>query len=544
MSAAAGLLGYLSIGLAPERVAEAARRAPWRGPISATLSGPTGEIHALGQATAVRRGAVSAALHGRIDNLAELAGRLQIEDPEERPCAVLIAAYQRFGDDFADHLLGDFAALVLDDRRGALLGIRDWVGTRPLFWGRCGEVIVFASEVKQILALLDKPFESDESTLAAYAALTTPALEATFAKGVSAIPPNGQVLARPEQGAQAWRRNLRFQPTALSLGEAAPLARERLAVAVRRRTAAATHLGSMLSGGMDSTSVVATAALLAEQGASPPLRLTLTTSYPEVPASDETVYARQVASRWSIPWQPVVIHPRDFLTWPEEGFAAHDGPTFPAFRVFASLAAAAAAEGVDVLLTGEAGDNWLRQHGRELEFSLLRWDWHGVVRWGLHTARHQSPGALARTVARTLVRRVRQGDRVEAYYEDGAAHYNLRTSLETQEREAMRRGVRIEFPFCDREFVALLASLPPSVRSMPWATKRVMREAMSQHLPQEVLARSDWTTLDPVLLAALGEPSGDDVVLPRLTQRFADTWRQILAGSGSGRPLKAPNDRT
>ena len=543
MSGTGGLLGYLAPTPMPDRIAEAGRRAPWRGAVSASVLGPMGEVRALGAARAGRDGHVAVVLHGRIDNLDSLARDAGIADRAADPCAVLASVYLRHGDEFAGRVLGDYAALVLDERRGALLAVRDWIGTRPLFWGSHRGGVAFGSEVKQVLALLGRDYALNEAALAAYENLEDQPLDVTFADGILAVLPNGQALAAPGRPVRSWRRGLRFDPLDLSPDEAAARMRERLSVAVGRRTRDARFLGAMVSGGMDSTSIVASAASLAGRGQGPPLRLALTTAYPDAPDSDETAYGREVAQFWSIPWAPVVIRAAEFLTWPDEGFVHHDGPTFPAFRVFSRLATAAADAGVDVLLTGDGGDFWLRQEGRELDLCLLRGEWCEAARWARHDARQRSPAAVGKAIARTLARRFLKGARAEAVYEAGVAHASARLSLEAQEREAARHGVRVEFPFCDLELASLLVGLSPKRRSSPGLTKVVSREAMVGLLPEAIRTRRTWTTLDPVLLAALGADGRDpDLVLARvLVRRFADHWRHqhAIGGSAGQEPVPA-----
>jgi len=162
----------------------------------------------------------------------------------------------------------------------------------------------------------------------------------------------------------------------------------------------------------------------------------------------------------------------------------------------------------------------------ELEFCLLRGAWREAARWARHDARQRPPAAVGKAAVRALARRLLRGARAEAYYEAGAAHYFLRTSLEAQEREAARQGVRVEFPFCDLELASLLAGLPPQLRSSPGLTKLVTREAMVGLLPEAVRTRTTWTTLDPVLWAALGEEDRDRIVVEVLARRFAAGWRR------------------
>jgi asparagine synthase (glutamine-hydrolysing) len=519
---AAGLLGWHGV-LPPERLAAALGRAPWRGPAAAELVAAGGAVLALGAAHTARRGPLALALHGRLDNQAALAGELGA-DPAD-PAAVAAAAYLRFGDEAAARLLGDFALLILDDRRGALLAARDWVGARPLFWGRAGNLVACGSEVKQVLALLGLPLRPDEDNLDAYARADTPPLEATFVAGVRAVPPNGQVLAAPPASPLAWRRPLRFAPVELALPEAAAAVRGALEVAVARRTAEARRLGAFVSGGMDSTSVAATAAALAARGAGPPLAAAFTTHYPEVPACDETAYARRVAEHWAVPWSPVPFAPAEVFEGLEPAFALHDGPIFPAATSIGKTMDAARADGVDVLLTGQVGDDWLEQSGDELSLALLRGDWGALGRWtafGLRQRGWRGPVRTGGRLARAMRNRLR-GDRAESLFENRAANFYLRSALETEEREGLIRNIRVEFPFCDRELAALLAGLRPGVRAAVGVPKGVLREAMAGRLPEAVRGRRDVTYFDPLLAAAV---DGNDPVL--VSHRYADAWRRQL----------------
>src|SRR4051812_21232355 len=135
----AGLLGFLGGPLPPGQMDAALESAPWRGVPSMVIDRPIGTISALGTARAGIYGHVATAVHGRIDNLGAIGRDLQT-DPDD-PCAVVAAAYGCYGDEFARRLIGDFAILVLDTERHVLVGTRDWIGARPLFWGKHNGVI-------------------------------------------------------------------------------------------------------------------------------------------------------------------------------------------------------------------------------------------------------------------------------------------------------------------------------------------------------------------------------------------------------------------
>ena len=121
-----------------------------------------------------------------------------------------------------------------------------------------------------------------------------------------------------------------------------------------------------------------------------------------------------------------------------------------------------------------------------------------------------------------------RGDRAEALFEYGVGFWG-RIGLEYKEREGMRQGIRVEFPFYDRELAALLSGVPPRVRSSPGSTKLVMREAMFGFLPESVRAEERWVFAEPVFYAAVGRYDGEHRVAEELARRYAAVWRMQCA---------------
>ena len=526
----AGLLGFRSTEIDDSRVAAALAVSPWRGrPTSSHVTG-VGQVYALGEASSAQEDGVSIVLHGRIDRLPNADADIPTGNSGHDTCLALIEAYRRDGAEFVDRLTGDFAIILVDERDGSMLATRDWLGTRPLFWGRTERGLAFASEVQQVLALLDAPYRLDEDTLETHARMDDPPVDATFALGVKAVVPGGLVVARASGYAETRRFRVRFPPVALPRASADETVRQRLELAVGRRTRGALHLGGLVSGGMDSTAVMATAASLAARGAGPPPVAALTFAYRDDPQSDETALASAVAARWGIPWHLVETPPGDFATWPDVGFDRHLGPTATGFATMRHMSETARRAGVDVLLSGELGDYWLIQTGSELRLSILRGDLRGIVAWGLAGAR-ANPRRTAGQLYRGLQGRLR-GDRAEAYFERHVDSW-IRWNLEMKEREAMFHGIRIEFPFADRDLVTLLAGVPPSRRSSPGTDKLITRRAMRGLLPMSVLERTGYSIIDPWLNAAMGPRSGGDTSLPlaAATRRYADAWRSRSADS-------------
>lgn len=514
----AGLLGYFGEPLAPGPLHEALNRAPWRGQPSAVLNHPFGMICALGSAESGTFGHISVALHGRIDNLRIMASELGIAVSD--PCEIISAAYQSFGDEFARRLLGDFAILVLDTQRRALVAARDWIGAKPLFWGQHGDRFAFGSEIKQVMALLGIQMDMDPQVMDAYRSGRPLPINATFARNCWAVMPTGQAVIQVGRPPQAWRCPPRFSPRTISLDEAVPHLINLLETAVTRR-ATGERVGSFLSGGMDSTTVTAVAAACAEQGRSAPLGGAFTFVYSEIPACDETIFASEVAARWNVPWYAVDVQTSQVRDSLGETLTLHDGPVFPGVGELSQLMRVVQRTGINILLSGQGADAWQDQRGDELELLLLRNEWKWLCRWSLRGAQ-KAPRHTARLLCSAIHSRLRR-KRAEEIFEERTADFWSRLALETEEREGMRHGIQVEFPFCDRELAVFLAELPVTIRSLPGITKRVTREAMRERLPEKVRLRMDKTYFDAYLDAVLDDGLGEETVMERWRTLQADT---------------------
>ena len=498
---AAGLLAYAGGGQSAMRLEDALERAPWRGHVAARHAAAFGDITALGSAALHHHLDVTLVLHERIDNLELLAHR--VGRPPDDVGAVVASVYRMWGDEFARQLIGDFAIVLVDDSRHTMVAARDWIGARPLFWGEYQGRTAFASEVKQVLALLGRPFQIDEDMLALYEQNEPIPADGTFAVGVRAVLPSGQVAVRDGRSARAWRCPVYFEPIEITAPEAAVETRRLLEQAVGRRTRGARSLAALVSGGVDSTSVAVTAAYLAEHHGGPPVQRAFTLSYPELPECDETALARLVAERWQICHEPVPLDPDAIPAGYADECALHDGPPFPSVGQ-PLLYAHAGRCGADVLLTGQMADIPLEQRGNELLLALMRWHWRDALRWSALYARHR-PRAGLHLWARAARRGLR-GERAEQLFERRLEGYTGRLSLELEERAGVHAGVRVEAPFADEELLRFLAGLPPGVRTDPGRllTKAVLRNAMEGLLPDEVRLRHRKPTFDAVLMRALG----------------------------------------
>jgi len=517
-----GLLAYFGPAPGGADWQGAESRAPWRGAAQQSIILPgLGSVRALGCATAGISQTLAIGFYGRIDNLAELAESSGLETSSD-VVPVVAALYLRHGDEFAQHVLGDYAIIVIDVNRQSLLCVRDWIGMKPLYWRADGEHVALATEVKQVVALLGHSLQPAPEPLEAFVADKTLDLTATFVEGVQAVPPSGQVLFCRDRAIRVWRRRLRFNPVKLAFPQAAKEIRKRLETAISRRLPEGMRAGSMVSGGVDSPAVTAAAAHLGKAGLVPMLERCYTLALPEMPECDETVSGQQVARACGVPWVPVLVSVADYRAWPARALGIHDGPVYLTAAGVRKMMESAKRDGLDTLLVGLGGDEFADQSGDELRQLVLCREWSNVVNWIIAGGRKRLKANL-RTTARALLDHVK-GRRAESRYEETAAWFWTRYTLEIFEHEAAAQGITIECPLLDYELASFLAGLLPSVKSTARLTKAALREAVRGLVPDSVRLDSRVIVYDAVAYKALGAVPSGKTLHSFLNDHFASYW--------------------
>src|SRR5262249_43298403 len=261
--------------------------------------------------------------NGEIYNFKELRKELE---PRHRfksqgDGEVILHLYEERGEDVARALDGMFAFALWDAKRKKLLLARDRAGKKPLFYHDGAEFFAFASEVKALLANPGVPRERDAEALPLYLTYGYVPTPGTFYRHIRALPP-GHTLSVTEAGAgqPAPYWSVRFA-TGAKLDErgAEEAFRTLLAQAVTRRLVSDVPLGAFLSGGLDSSSVVALMA-----GAASGRVRTFTVGFAGDTAYDERAHARVVAERFGTDHTEFVVEPRavelvDRLVWHHDG---------------------------------------------------------------------------------------------------------------------------------------------------------------------------------------------------------------------------------
>jgi asparagine synthase (glutamine-hydrolysing) len=318
----------------------------------------------------------------RIDNRADLARALGIADRSSVPdSAFVLAAYDRWGEAMLDRLFGDFALAVVDRRRGGVLLARDHVGASPLVVHERPGAVAFASTALALTGLKGVGHALDTLGAAEYLAVGI-CSERTFVEGVRRVPP-ATALWIDASGVRRWKWWDPDPTKTVDLGS--PGAHERdlrgaLDDAVAARLRSTGDLGALMSGGLDSTSVAATAATMLA-----PHEIRTYTAAP--PAgwdvgkrpgwdADESALVRALAE----------LHPNmsprflnvspgaTLLGGHEELWELGAGPTRNPCNWLWMYAArrTAAAEGVTTLLTGHRGNFHFSADGSDWLAELVR----------------------------------------------------------------------------------------------------------------------------------------------------------------------------
>jgi asparagine synthase (glutamine-hydrolysing) len=484
-------------------------------------------------------GSVGVVLNGEIYNFRELTRELRARGHEfgsHGDTEVIAHLAEDFEPaEIARRLDGMFAFAIWDNRRGRLVLGRDRVGKKPLYYWATPERLVFASEIKALFADPAVPRRLDQSAIPAYLTFGYVPTPRTFFEGIRSVPPGHVLTFVP--GAEPALERYWEPPLArgdgnghvdLSPEDAARQVRRRFEAAVERRLISDVPLGAFLSGGIDSSAVVAVMASLVDR----PVE-TFTIGFQDSEGFDERPYAKLVAERYRTAHHEYVVDP-DAVDLVERLVWHHDQPFGDSSAIPTFLLSEVTRGEVTVALSGDGGDETFGGYERfaaalaARRYAALP----AVLRSGLDAAATAVPararGASIRrfTSAASLglpdaylswLSVVKQPER-EALLNGGTRNWgvedferiwessqgahtldrlldlNMRTYLLDDllvkvDRMSMAHGLEVRCPFLDTELIEFAARLPPHLKVRGMSLKRVLKAAVSDLLPAETLRR-------------------------------------------------------
>ena len=479
---------------------------------------------------------------------------------------VVLYAYVEYGDDFVTRLNGMFGFALWDGVRQRLLIGRDRLGIKPLYIANNGKRLAFASEAKALLELPDAERGLDSAAVASYLQLGyVPAPQSMF-RGICKLPP--ATLLTVENG-QVKQRRYWHVPQEVDHGLSEDQWSEQLCAhmerSVRMQMVSDVPLGAFLSGGVDSSGVVGFMA----RASSDPIK-TYAIGFEGSGADafyNELPYARRVAQLFGTEHREIVVKP-DVVALLPRLLWHMDEPISDTAFITTFLVSEFARHDVKVILSGVGGDElfggyrrYLGNHYQAYFERLPRWVRAGAVALGqkLPSDRHSpllnmlrlAKGFLASTsqsfeqrygsyvqvfspeATKQLlnIKSLERYDAIESAFRlakgDDALNRMMIVDAETQlpddllmltDKMSMATSLECRVPLLDHELVEFAARIPENVKIRGGHLKHVMKKALANMLPPDILDRKKrgfgtpmgaWLKKDlkPLLTRMLDEPT-------------------------------------
>jgi asparagine synthase (glutamine-hydrolysing) len=315
----------------------------------------------------------------RIDNRDDLFRLFDVVDSLS-DSELILMAYRRWGEQCVEKLLGDFAFAIWDGSEQRLFCARDHFGIRPFVYFRSANVFAFASEIKALLTLPFVPRRINEAKLASYLIEDFDDKENTFYADIYRLPPAHSLVITPEKLHLQTYWTLSDRTYQASDKEYAEGFFDIFKEAVRCRTRSVYPVGALLSGGLDSSSVVAVARDLIPSQAGGGVLRTFTADFPDVARADERRFVDAVLAQGNVESFRICASELSPL-YDKERMCGHFDEPIPVPNLFMqwALYEVAQQQHIRVLLTGLDGDTAVSHGWARLVDLASQRDWDRLV---------------------------------------------------------------------------------------------------------------------------------------------------------------------
>jgi asparagine synthase (glutamine-hydrolysing) len=501
------------------------------------------DLHTGSQPITNETGDVWVVLNGEIYNYQALRARLRARGHRLATTSdteTIVHLYEDHGLDFPDHLRGMFAIALWDTRRRRLVLVRDRIGEKPLFYAADRGRLLFGSEIKAILrARAGRAV--DVQAVCDYLAAGYVAGSRTFHRGIAKLPPGHMLVC--ENGRVDVRRYWRVEPAArptLSVEVAEHELAERLGEAVQLCLKSDVEVGAFLSGGLDSSLVVA---LMRAHAADVQ---TFSVGYGGAAAGyNELAHARRVAAHLGTQHHELILGPRSSMELLPRILWHYDEPHGEPTSVLVYLLSEFTRRSLKVAIGGTGGDELFFGYPRHAGIRMLEYyRWlprpirkqlveRVVMRWPESTRGSRFAKRVKRFVAGAdlppadaylrwvslLGPEVREqilAAGVLGQAQEPAGESFLRAHLMARrpesllgraawldvegylpeyqlaymDRMSMAHGLEVRSPLCDFDLVQFALSLPESYRLRGTRSKHILKTVARRWLPREITERA------------------------------------------------------
>ncbi|NNE47506.1 MAG: asparagine synthase (glutamine-hydrolyzing), partial [Rhodothermales bacterium] len=472
---------------------------------------------------------------------------------------VIVHLYEELGERCVERLNGMFAFAIWDSRREKLVLARDRMGQKPLFYRQNGDDFAFASEMKALMSVADGDFEMDTESLHHYLSLRFVPPPRTMLSGIQKLPPAHLLVFQENRVTvkQYWELSF-VGKTNVSDGDWVDMLRDKLERSVESHLVSDVPVGAFLSGGLDSSMVVAMMANHYDN------RIATFAVGVEEADFDELPYARSVADRYNTRHTEQCVH-SDLIGLLPRIIWHLDEPSDP-IAACQYHAAEVAARHVKVVLGGDGGDelfggfdryyglDYVRHYARipalirgRLLRPLLRrlpdsFTYKSVtqkLRWidqlaavpdlGERYAEatcyfrfsHLDKASLFTDSAWLRVKDLNSSEVISSPFHSAPATDMLDRMLYTDivtrlpehslmltDRMSMAHSLELRSPMLDHELVELMATYPADLKIRNRQTKFILRELAKDYLPEDIVNRDKQGFMFPIAYWFAGKLHG------------------------------------
>ena len=450
---------------------------------------------------------------------------------------VIVHLYEEFGERCVEKLRGMFAFAIWDDRRKLLFIARDRLGIKPLYYASSSKSLLFASEMKAILADPEVGREVEPSMVDRFLSFNYTPGEETFFRNIHKLQPGHYMVVH--QGElhirQYWDLHFSTEPEHPNQKQAEEQLVDLLEESVRLHMISDVPVGFLLSGGLDSTAMLSFAAGKSDQPIS-----SYTIGFSEPGIEDERPYARLAANRYGVKHYEMTITSQDFLDFlPQYVWHMEEGvcePPAVALYYISKLAK----EHVKVLVSGEGGDEAFAGYGNYRNFLWLErlksaaGPLKGVFSGALaafnsvarskkiakylplldiplssyYYSRTSSPfsffnqpsNQVYSTAFANIADKRSSLSAVQKYLQVDLNNLNKMLYVDTKtwlpddllikaDKITMANSIELRVPFLDHKVMEFAASLPTNFKVRGLTTKYLAKKALRQTVPHEILNR-------------------------------------------------------
>jgi len=452
---------------------------------------------------------------------------------------VIVHLYEEFGPGCLEKLRGMFGFAIWDEKAKALFLARDRVGIKPLYYCLTNESLVFASEIKAILADPSVNREIAPDIIDRFLTFLYLPGEETLLKGIRKLLPGHYLLVKDGRSVTRQYWDLRFAELSQSAShqDAESELLSLLAETVEQHMIADVPVGVLLSGGVDSTGVLSLAVNATDKKVS-----TFTVGFSGGAVADERPYAKLAADRFGTQHYDMTISARDFAAFLPKYVWHMEEPVCEPPAIALYYVSKLAKNHVTVLLSGEGGDEafagysnyrnlvWLermKRGGPLLNGALAKgfsladslFDSHRFAKYvplmsdrfpDYYYSRTSNPhrftgnrlgevysADFARAIDRehslASVRQLQQHVRGQNTL-DAMLYIDTKTWLPDDllikaDKMTMANSIELRVPLLDHRVLEFAASLPPSLKLNGVSTKYILKKALSKDIPAEIRDR-------------------------------------------------------